>query len=254
MPLPLLLIPTAPLAFGAIKSFFTTDLEIAILGTKAAGKTTLINILQTGVVDTPSQATSFEEKVEKIDATWTKTNKLEKTKILVNEKKSSFFKKAFSKVVEKTGLSDVLPRDLLKRVGTERIGTDVPGDESFRQTYEDYIEGKDILFLLFDISHYLNSEWDSRDGGKREAQALFDFVYDRRDSLASKGKIVLFATHKDMVSQTDFSDDFTVLNAFRRSLEGKPYADLRQNCTLVNLTSNEILEQIKNICEEHKNG
>lgn len=249
MPLPLLLIPSAPLAFNAVKSLLTTDLDIAILGTKAAGKTTLINILQTGQIDTSSQATSFEEKVKKIDATWTKTNILEKTKILVNEKKSSFFKKALSKVAETAWLSDVLPIDALKRTGT-----DIPGDESFRQTYEDYIEGKDILFLLFDISHYFNPEWDSRDGGKREAQALFDFVYDRRDSLASKGKIILLATHKDMVRQTDFSDDSAMLKAFRQSLDGKPYADLRQNCILVNLTSNEILEQIKNICEEHKNG
>lgn len=245
MPLPLLLIPAAaPFAFGAVKSFFTTDLDIAILGTKAAGKTTLINILQTGNVDTQSQATSFEEKVNKIDATWTKENKLEKTKILVNEKKSSFFKKAFSKVTE-----TVLSIDFMKR-----IGTDVPGDESFRQTYEDYIEDKDILFLLFDISHYFDSEWDLKDGGKREAQALFDFVYDRQETLASKGKIILLATHKDLVNKKDFSDDSALLNAFRQSLKGKPYADLGQNCMPVNLTSNEILDQIKNICEEHKNG
>ena len=103
MPLPLLLIPTvAPFAFGTIKSIFTTDLDIAILGAKASGKTTLINILQTGKVDTLSTATSFEEKVEQIDAAWTKNNVLSKTKILINEKKGSLFKKALSKVTEST--------------------------------------------------------------------------------------------------------------------------------------------------------
>lgn len=77
MPLPLLLIPAAaPFALGAIKSAFTTNLNIAVLGTKAAGKTTLINVLQTGRVNTPSQATSFEEKVDEVDAEWTKSNKL----------------------------------------------------------------------------------------------------------------------------------------------------------------------------------
>ena len=162
MPIPLLIIPAAaPFALGAIKSVFTTNLDIAVLGTKAAGKTTLINILQTGRVNTPSQATSIEEKVDAIDAEWTKANRLEKTKILVNERKSTFFKKALSKVA-----------------GWKRTGADVPGDESFRHTYEDYIEGKDVLLLLFDIFHYFDPDWDFKDGGKREAQALFDFVYD----------------------------------------------------------------------------
>lgn len=228
MPLPLLLIPAAVTIASGVKSYFTTDLDIAILGTKAAGKTTLINILQTGKVDTLSQATSFEEKIDKIDATWTKENKLEKTKILVNEKKSSFFKKLFSK----------------------RTGTDVPGDKSFRQTYEEYIENKDILFLLFDASHYFDSEWDSKEGGKREAQALFDFVFDRRERLASKGEIILLATHKDVIKRKDSS----ILEDFRSSLNGKPYEELGRNCVPVNLTSIEILEQIKNICEGHKNG
>lgn len=227
MPLPLLLIPAAPLAFGGIKSVFTTNLNIAVLGTKAAGKTTLINVLQTGRVDTPSQATSFEEKVDEVDAQWTKNNILEKTKILINEKKTNFFRKIFS---------------------SKRTGTDVPGDESFRQTYEDYIAGKDILFLLFDISLYFNPDWDSKDGGKREAQALFDFIYDRRETLASDGEIILMATHKDLLDQSLFPNEVSILNAFRLSLKNKPYAELCQNCISVNLTSNEILEQIKNIC------
>lgn len=242
MPLPLLLIPAAaPLAFGAIKSVFTTNLNIAVLGTKAAGKTTLINVLQTGRVNTPSQATSFEEKVDEVDAEWTKSNKLEKTKILINEKKAGFFKKAFSKVAlaaQSAGLPSFI----------ERTGTDVPGDESFRQTYEDYIAGKDKLFLLFDISLYFNPDWDSKDGGKREAQALFDFIYDRRETLASDGEIILMATHKDLLDQSLFPNEVSILNAFRLSLKNKPYAELCQNCISVNLTSNEILEQIKNIC------
>lgn len=231
MPIPLLIIaaPTIPLAKFAFKSAFTRNLNIAILGTKAAGKTTLINTLQTGEVTANSQATSYEESVNEIDATWTKNNMLEKMKILINEKKSSFFKKPFSK----------------------RTGTDVPGDASFRQTYEDYIEGKDILFLLFDISHYLDCNWDSKDGGKREAQALFDFIYDRRDTLASHGKIFLMATHKDKLDQLKYPNDTSILDAFRQSLKGKPYYDLCQNCVPVNLISQEILEQIKNLCEEH---
>ncbi len=241
MPLPLLLIPAAPLALGGIKSvFFTTNLNIAVLGTKAAGKTTLINVLQTGRVNTPSQATSFEEKVDEVDAEWTKSNKLEKTKILINEKKTGFFKKALSKVAQSAGLPSFIGR----------TGTDVPGDESFRQTYEDYIAGKDKLFLLFDISLYFNSDWDSKDGGKREAQALFDFIYDRRETLASNGKIVLMATHKDLLDQSLFPDEVSILNAFRQSLKDKPYAELCQNCISINLTSNEVLEQIKNICGE----
>jgi GTPase SAR1 family protein len=245
MPLPLLLIPTvAPFAFGTIKSIFTTDLDIAILGAKASGKTTLINILQTGNVDTLSTATSFEEKVEQIDAAWTKNNVLSKTKILINEKKGSLFKKALSKVTESTLGINVF----------KRTGADVPGDESFRQTYEDYIVGKDILLLLFDISRYFDPEWDSKDGGKREAQALFDFVYDRRDTLASNGKIILMATHKDLLNSKQFPNEEAILSAFRQNLKGKPYADLGHSCTPVNLTSTEILEQIKNICEERKNG
>lgn len=240
MPLPLLLIPAAaPLALGGIKSvFFTTNLNIAVLGTKAAGKTTLINVLQTGRVNTPSQATSFEEKVDEVDAEWTKSNK--KTKILINEKKTGFFKKVLSKVAQSAGLPSSIGR----------TGTDVPGDESFRQTYEDYIAGKDKLFLLFDISLYFNSDWDSKDGGKREAQALFDFIYDRRETLASNGKIVLMATHKDLLDQSLFPDEVSILNAFRQSLKDKPYAELCQNCISINLTSNEVLEQIKNICGE----
>lgn len=233
MPIPLLIIPAAaPFALGAIKSVFTTNLDIAVLGTKAAGKTTLINILQTGRVNTPSQATSIEEKVDAIDAEWTKANRLEKTKILVNERKSTFFKKALSKVA-----------------GWKRTGADVPGDESFRHTYEDYIEGKDVLLLLFDIFHYFDPDWDFKDGGKREAQALFDFVYDRRETLASNGKIILMATHKDLLDQSQFPDDTSILNAFRQTLRDKPYADLCQGCMPTNLTSNEILGQIKNICE-----
>lgn len=245
MPLPLLLIPiVAPFAFGTIKSIFTTDLDIAILGAKASGKTTLINILQTGKVDTSSTATSFEEKVEQIDADWTKNNVLSKTKILINEKKGSLFKKALSKVTESTLGINVF----------KRTGADIPGDESFRQTYENYIVGKDILLLLFDISRYFDPEWDSKDGGKREAQALFDFVYDRRDTLASNGKIILMATHKDLLNSKQFPNKKAILSAFRQTLKGKPYADLGHSCTPVNLTSTEILEQIKNICEERKNG
>ena len=245
MPLPLLLIPiVAPFAFGTIKSIFTTDLDIAILGAKASGKTTLINILQTGKVDTLSTATSFEEKVEQIDATWTKNNVLSKTKILINEKKGSLFKKALSKVTESTLGINVF----------KRTGADVPGDESFRQTYENYIVGKDILLLLFDISRYFDPEWDSMDGGKRETQALFDFVYNRRDTLASNGKIILMATHKDLLNSKQFPNEEAILSAFRQTLKGKPYADLGHSCTPVNLTSTEILEQIKNICEERKNG
>lgn len=246
MPLPLLLISTvAPFAFETIKSIFTTDLDIAILGAKASGKTTLINILQTGKVDTLSTtATSFEEKVEQIDATWTKNNVLSKTKILINEKKGSLFKKALSKVTKSTLGINVF----------KRTGADVPGDESFRQTYEDYIVGKDILLLLFDISRYFDPEWDSKDGGKREVQALFDFVYDRRDTLASNGKIILMATHKDLLNSKQFPNEEAILSAFRQTLKGKPYADLGHSCTPVNLTSTEILEQIKNICEEQKNG
>ncbi len=244
MPLPLLLIPTvAPFALGTIKSILTTDLDIAILGAKASGKTTLINVLQTGRVDTLSTATSFEEKVEQIDADWTKNKALSKTKILINEKKSSLFKKALSKVTEATGIN------VLKRTGA-----DVPGDESFRQTYEDYIVGKDFLLLLFDISRYFDPEWDSKDGGKREAQALFDFVYDRRDTLASNGQIILMATHKDFLNSKQFPNEESILSAFRQTLKGKSYADLGHSCTPVNLTSTEILEQIKNICEEYKNG
>ena len=245
MPLPLLLIPiVAPFAFGTIKSIFTTDLDIAILGAKASGKTTLINILQTGKVDTSSTATSFEEKVEQIDADWTKNNVLSKTKILINEKKGSLFKKALSKVTKSTLGINVF----------KRTGADVPGDESFRQTYENYIVGKDILLLLFDISRYFDPKWDSKDGGKREAQALFDFVYDRRDTLASNGKIILMATHKDLLNSKQFPNKKAILSAFRQTLKGKPYADLAHSCTPVNLTSTEILEQIKNICEERKNG
>ena len=241
MPLPLLLIPPASLlAKGVIKSIFTTDLDIAVLGTKAAGKTTLINILQTGKVDSSSQATSFEEKVEQIDALWTKKNWLQKTKILVNEKKSSFFKKALSKVTDASWMPS----------GLKRMGTDIPGDDSFRQTYEDYIAGKDILLLLFDISRYLDSSWDSKDGGKREAQALFDFVYDRRETLSSDRKIILMATHKDMLDKTLYPNDENILNVFRQTLKGKTYADLARSCIPVNLISNEILEQVKKICEE----
>ena len=245
MPLPLLLIPiVAPFAFGTIKSIFTTDLDIAILGAKASGKTTLINILQTGKVDTLSTATSFEEKVEQIDADWTKNNVLSKTKILINEKKGSLFKKALSKVTKSTLGINVF----------KRTGADVPGDESFRQTYENYIVGKDILLLLFDISRYFDPKWDSKDGGKREAQALFDFVYDRRDTLASNGKIILMATHKDLLNSKQFPNEEAILSAFRQTLKGKPYANLGHSCTPVNLTSTEILEQIRNICEERKNG
>ena len=239
MPLPLLLIPAAPLAFGAVKSIFTKNLDIAVLGTKAAGKTTLINILQTGEVNTPSQATSFEEKVEKIDAPWKRENRLEKTKILVNEKKDGLIRKALFKVAEK-----VLPIDMRK-------GHDVPGDESFRQTYEEYMEGKDILFLLFDVHHYLNPEWDSKDGGKREAQALFDFIYDRRSKLASNGKVILLATHKDLVKGlVRKKDDTSILEEFRLTLKGKPYAELSQNCVPVDLTSDNCLKQIEKLCEE----
>lgn len=244
MPLPLLVIASgAPSAFQLAKSFLmTTNLNIAVLGAKASGKTTLIDILRTGEVGTVSQATSFEEKIDEIDASWTKENKIEKTKILINEKKSSFFKKIASKVSDSVGLKNL--SDSFKNTGV-----DVPGDESFRQTYEEYIVGKDIVLLLFDVSLYFNPEWDSKDGGKREIQALMDFVYDRKETLSSKGKVVLLATHKDVVDKTRYPNDSDILFAFRQSLKGKPYADLALDCHCVNLLHQDILETIKNICE-----
>lgn len=163
------------------KSFSSKDLDIAILGPKASGKTTLIDILKYGRVGIPSEATSGGEKVDRINAAWTKDNSLKKTTLLVNKKRAPFFQSIF-----------------------EDSGTDVPGDESYRSTYEDYIYNKDIVFLLFDISRYFDPAWDLKECGKRDVQALFDFVYDRRESLASGGKIYLLATHKDSL---DFSDE-----------------------------------------------
>ncbi len=212
------------------KSFSSKDLDVAILGPKASGKTTLIDILKYGRVGIPSEATSGGEKVDKINASWTKDNSLKKTTLLVNKKRASFFQSIFS---------------------SEECGTDVPGDESYRSTYEDYIYNKDIVFLLFDISRYFDPDWDLKECGKRDVQALFDFVYDRRESLASGGKIYLLATHKDKLNLSDgrFFSENKILQSFRRTLKGKEYEELGEWCKLVDLTSKEILEQIKKMCE-----
>lgn len=209
------------------KSLSSKDLDIAILGPKASGKTTLIDILKYGRVGIPSEATSGGEKVDKINASWTKDSSLKKTTLLVNKKRAQSI---FS---------------------FENSGTDVPGDESYRSTYEDYIYNKDIVFLLFDISRYFDSDWDLKECGKRDVQALFDFVYDRRETLASGGKIYLLATHKDKLNLSDerFSSENKILQSFRRTLKGKEYEELGEWCKLVDLTSKEILEQIKKMCE-----
>ena len=61
----------------------------------------------------------------------------------------------------------------------------------------------------------------------------------------------MLATHKDSLDFSDerFFSEKKILQSFRRTLKGKEYEELGEWCKLVNLTSKEILEQIKKMCE-----
>lgn len=197
-------------------------LNIAVLGPRGSGKTTLINLLG-GKEEMPARATGSEEPVKTIVAPW---------------KKYKFF-------------------DQKLQINTETWwqrfwgngGKDIPGDESWRNVYQKIVRGQDIVFLLFDISLYFDSAYKSKECGEEDVQSLFDGVFDllKKDSK----KIYLLATHSDCLNRSDkrFSTNEVILQTFRQTLTGKDYEELGKRCELINLASEEALEQIKKICE-----
>lgn len=199
-----------------------TTLNIAVLGPRGSGKTTLINLLG-GKEEMPARATGSEEPVETIVAPW-KTYKFFDQKLRINTETwwQRFWKNG---------------------------GKDIPGDESWRNVYQKIVSGQDITFLLFDISLYFDSAYKSKECGEEDVQSLFDGVFDLLKK--NSKEIYLLATHSDCLNRSDkrFSSNEKILQTFRQTLTGKEYEELGKRCELINLASEEALGQIKKICE-----
>ncbi|MDR7693754.1 hypothetical protein D1Z97_09240 [Riemerella anatipestifer] len=118
--------------------------------------------------------------------------------------------------------------------------TDLGGMDTYREKYSSLIEESQYIFFFFNIKQYLENEEEyQRKCNSRLLQIFMDFENTKKSG-GRKKKIILFGTHKDLltISETE------ALKKFKQLIEKKKYKNFKDNVLLIDTTKDEELKLI----------